>query len=107
MFYEGFVRLGKGLPILQSTHLGWIVMGNIPSHYSHCSNQDNRNITSNNAQIVPDNLELDNLLTRFWSTEDFPRSKILSLGDQLPEEIFSSSVKRLPNGPFQIDWQCY
>lgn len=35
---EGFRRLGKGLPILINTHLGWTVSGNIetqisPRHY--------------------------------------------------------------------------
>lgn len=73
------IMLGPGLPILQSTVLGWIVSGPLP-----------RNIVTNNKKIC--NIAINDLnfdLERFWNIEEIRDKPELSL----EEKTFISTTK--------------
>ncbi|XP_072377831.1 uncharacterized protein [Diabrotica undecimpunctata] len=46
---DGFIRLGKNLPILQNTHLGYVIFGTIPPHVFHRSS--NLAISQSNVSL--------------------------------------------------------
>ena len=63
----GQITLGNGLPMLQKTHLGWVISGSL--------NIINLNSSSCNLNIN-NNLKLEQQLERFWNIEEcLPASK--------------------------------
>ncbi|XP_072389402.1 uncharacterized protein [Diabrotica undecimpunctata] len=97
----GLIKLGPNLPILQNTHLGYIVGGNIPyARYAH-SHYSNISLHAQTA-------DLDSLLKKFWEIEETKplssiQSKTLTPSEQRAEDIFKSSLTILHSGRFQVD----
>ncbi|KAJ8937746.1 hypothetical protein NQ318_009156, partial [Aromia moschata] len=65
LYYEiisdGVIKLGKNLPILQNTYLGWIVAGEIPEHIvSHTSTFISM---QSDVSLFTHTLDLDNIVT--------------------------------------------
>ncbi|XP_072400892.1 uncharacterized protein [Diabrotica undecimpunctata] len=89
----GTIHLGKHLPVLQKTVLGWIISG--PLGLSK--------LTSNNSKChftkVTD-LELQ--VARFWELDTIPDNKQLSNEEQQVEEHFINTVQRDTSGRFIV-----
>lgn len=97
VFYEllspGQIKLGKNLPILQSTKLGWLVTGSVFSNkfQGECCmlsmNQD----------------ELSAKLEKFWSLEEVQLSNVkLTKEEQFCEDHFKENFKRDETGRFTV-----
>ncbi|XP_072395156.1 uncharacterized protein [Diabrotica undecimpunctata] len=110
----GLIKLGPNLPILQNTHLGYIVGGNIPySRYTMLGS--NATPSTNNAHSHYSNIslhvqtaDLDSLLKNFWEIEETKpltsiHVKTLTPSEQRAEDIFKSSLTILPSGRFKVD----
>ncbi|XP_072398237.1 uncharacterized protein [Diabrotica undecimpunctata] len=110
----GLIKLGPNLPIIQNTHLGYIVGGNIPySRYTMLGS--NATPSTNNAHSHYSNIslhvqtaDLDSLLKNFWEIEETKpltsiHVKTLTSSEQRAEDIFKSSLTILPSGRFQVD----
>ncbi|XP_072375501.1 uncharacterized protein [Diabrotica undecimpunctata] len=87
---DGKINLGKGLPSLQNTKLGWIVNGAVPYETTHAVCHFTRTIAE------------DEQLKLFWeidSTKDpIPPSK----DDICCEQIFETTTTRSENGHFIV-----
>ena len=100
------VSLGKNRPVLQDTHLGWIVAGKIPQIYAvanTCAIQKTRNQNISLITTFQSDHQLDNLLTKFWNIEELSEPIIQSKEDELVDTIFKSTTKILDNGRFQVN----
>lgn len=104
---EGIYKLGKNLPVLQNTKLGWVIAGNAPiSSYQRDFQNCNRTAHSSVSMFVnttdqPSSLET--LVEKFWALEEVPQTKIRSEEEQRAEEIFLSTTQILENGRYQVD----
>lgn len=109
-------RLGRNLPVLQNTHLGWVIAGNFPittPPRNRNSSQLNVNSSFLQPRNAPDTVSmlvhssedssLDKLLPRFWNIEEISEKSVLPIEDELAESIFSSTTKILANNSFQVD----
>lgn len=105
------LHLGKGMPVLQKTHLGWILFGSIPTAQFNVKNSLSfftRTSSSNdNACITETQVEnTDALLTRFWELEEISNLPILTPEHELAETIFQNSFKILDDaddGKIQVN----
>ncbi|XP_050315358.1 uncharacterized protein LOC126749716 [Anthonomus grandis grandis] len=93
LIHIGQIKLGRGLPILQKTHFGWIISGPLQTNLSSslCSKTQCFFTTS-----------IDNQLTKFWEVEEFPKTKYLSPEETFCEEHFSQHTSRAPDGKFVV-----
>ncbi|XP_050294291.1 uncharacterized protein LOC126734638 [Anthonomus grandis grandis] len=93
LIHIGQIKLGRGLPVLQKTHFGWIISGPLQTNLSSslCSKTQCFFTTS-----------IDNQLTKFWEVEEFPKTKYLSPEETFCEEHFSQHISRAPNGKFVV-----
>lgn len=87
---SNIIRLGSKKPVLQESKLGWLVGGPI------LNSQSNNKINCNFSQEIKDSLE------KFWSIDDLPQTKTLSVEEQLCENHFANTFNRLPNGRFSV-----
>nr|CAH7754435.1 unnamed protein product [Callosobruchus chinensis] len=93
-FYEllciGQIRLGKNLPTLQKTVLGWVLSSPIP--FVQPLQQTTCHLTTNQ--------EIHHLLTKFWEIEEPLVTKNLQFSseEQICEDIFQASTKRASDG---------
>lgn len=106
LFYEliipGHYRLGKGLPILVNTCLGWILSGVLPESYlKQSQSQTTHSFLS--IDNYPLNDPLESLLTKFWSQEEVNDTPTKSAENELAEESFAKTTKILQNGRYQIN----
>nr|CAH7760091.1 unnamed protein product [Callosobruchus chinensis] len=91
----GQIRLGKNLPTLQKTVLGWTLSGPIAAqvidHYHTSCN-------------VTTNQEIHNLLSKFWETEEpiVTNNFQFSSEEQTCEEIFRATTRRDKDGRFIV-----
>ncbi|XP_072398174.1 uncharacterized protein [Diabrotica undecimpunctata] len=110
----GLIKLGPNLPILQNTHLGYIVGGNIPySRYTMLGSnaipsKNNAHSHYSNISLHVQTADLDSLLKNFWEIEETKpltsiHAKTLTPSEQRAEDIFKSSLTILPSGRFQVD----
>nr|CAH7735347.1 unnamed protein product [Callosobruchus chinensis] len=97
-FYEllciGQIRLGKNLPTLQKTVLGWVLSGPIP--FVQPLQQTTCHLTTNQ--------EIHHLLTKFWEIEEPLVTKDLQFSseEQICEDIFQATTKRASDGRFIV-----
>ncbi|CAH2017105.1 unnamed protein product [Acanthoscelides obtectus] len=91
----GQIRLGKNLPILQKTVLGWVLSGPIPVHNGNFK-QTSCNLTTSQ--------EIHNLLTKFWEVEEpiITKNLHLSSEEQICEDIFQITTRRDESGRFIV-----
>ncbi|GJQ83979.1 hypothetical protein Trydic_g5713 [Trypoxylus dichotomus] len=87
---DGHIELGKNLPMLQKTRLGWIISGPMPMASS-----------SNFPCTLCSFNELNDQLSKFWSIEEFPTSQH-SAEEQLCEDLFNSTTRRSIEGRFIV-----
>ncbi|KAJ8974051.1 hypothetical protein NQ317_016289 [Molorchus minor] len=105
MYYDittqGMIRLGKNLPNLQNTLLGWIIAGKLPANLtSHVSAFVD---PQTDISLFTHTSDLDNLLTKFWSVEEILDEPVLSSDDLLAEDIFKTTTRILENGSYQVN----
>ena len=88
----GQIKLGPGLPVLQNTSLGWIVIGR------YCQSKDsfNSKIFHINTSIG-DGSNIDSIVRKFWELEELPTesTQIYSEEHEKCENEFKTSVRRL------------
>lgn len=112
---SGIVKLGNKLPVLQESHLGWVIAGVVPkqytvSNYSH-SKFDSHNEIENDGENMSYSFlstsKVEKFLKKFWDIEETPEKPsqklILSEDEQLAEKIFTTTTKILENGRFQVN----
>ncbi|GJQ87162.1 hypothetical protein Trydic_g8746 [Trypoxylus dichotomus] len=87
---DGHIELGKNLPMLQKTRLGWIISGPMPMASS-----------SNSPCTLCSFNELNDQLSKFWSIEEFPTPQH-SAEEQLCEDLFNSTTRRSIEGRFIV-----
>ena len=92
----GQVQLGKGLPIMHKTLLGWVIAGNL----NFKQMQSNTSISFLNIQH--NNLQLDEQLTKFWQLEEVNCESPLSINDKYCESHFLENTRRDENGRFIV-----
>lgn len=116
----GVQRLGKNMPVLQNTRLGWVIAGRVPAS---CLKQDNCLYSSDElvsthsvssfshvSLHVNASLEssLEKTIEKFWKMEDIPEFQESSFSNLTPEEkkaekIFLETTKILSDGSYQVD----
>ncbi|XP_072400607.1 uncharacterized protein [Diabrotica undecimpunctata] len=87
----GQIKLGRNLPILQKTKLGWLISGPIHTKTNtytslHCS------VTNN----------LDTQLSKFWEIEEYPKTEFLSDEENYCEQHFKENVTQDADGRFIV-----
>lgn len=100
------VDLGKNLPILQNTHLGYVVSGSVPNKVLSKSNLKNSNVSffiQGSSELDNSNDDLNQLLPKFWQLEEVEINSKLSVEDIQCEKIFTDTTKVLENGQFQVN----
>lgn len=107
LILSDIVRLGPGLPVLQSTKLGWLVCGSAPVASNNSQNSNNAFISENfmnvNLFCQSTDLNVDKIIPKFWQLEEVTSQKFISADDKLCEKIFLESHRRLEDGSFQVD----
>ncbi|XP_023311029.1 uncharacterized protein LOC111691852 [Anoplophora glabripennis] len=96
----GQIRLGKGLPIIQKTKLGWIISGTVPPTQSSLTKQTricNLSVEQN------DNLNLQDQLEKFWRIENVQNHHILSKEERVCEDIFVKTTEQNGDGRFIVN----
>ncbi|KAG7307103.1 hypothetical protein JYU34_007243 [Plutella xylostella] len=102
VFYELMspkqIKSRPGMPILQESKLGWIVVG--PLTLNNCNLKHNgtqNKIHSNFTKEIHENL------TKFWALEEVQSIKQpLCANDEFCEQHFTNTTKRLDNGRFSV-----
>lgn len=113
------VKIGKGLPVLQKSKLGWLVGGSVPMSFDIRRNNnliaikgDNQNWNNEIVESCSVNVNLfchntpvdiNELIPRFWQMEEIIMEKFLSPDAKLCEKLFLESTIRLEDGKFQVD----
>ncbi|XP_055591487.1 uncharacterized protein LOC129743477 [Uranotaenia lowii] len=86
------IPLGRGLPMLIDSVFGWLVTGAV-------EHQDSSpHIVCNTASTV----NLDELLTRFWSCEEIGSPNTFSPEEQRCEEQFVRTIQRGSDGRYTV-----
>lgn len=88
---EGNIKLGKGMPTLQNTYLGWVISGNF-------QNDMTLNSVCNFAKIIPE----DEQLKKFWEVENIQSEVIMSKDDTECEKQFYDHTYRNIQGQFIV-----
>ncbi|XP_072380763.1 uncharacterized protein [Diabrotica undecimpunctata] len=104
---DGLIRLGKGLPVLQNTHLGYIMFGSLPSYALHKGIYHSQlSPTQSNVslfvQSTSEEDKLDNTIRQFFEVEEVTPSVKISSFQDLAEQIFTETTQILPSGRFQV-----
>lgn len=100
VYYELIVpeikTLGDNTPILQNTHLGWVIGGPISRNDSNC-------FLNSNISLFSKISDLNEFIPKFWRVEEIPHKHFLSPDDKIADKIFSETTKVLDNGSFQVN----
>ncbi|XP_072392114.1 uncharacterized protein [Diabrotica undecimpunctata] len=104
---DGLIRLGKGLPVLQNTHLGYIMFGSLPPYALHKGiYRSQLSPTQSNVslfvQSTSEEDKLDNIIRQFFEVEEVTPSVKISSSEDLAEQIFTETTQILPSGRFQV-----
>ncbi|XP_072392243.1 uncharacterized protein [Diabrotica undecimpunctata] len=104
---DGLIRLGKGLPVLQNTHLGYIMFGSLPPYALHKGiYRSQLSPTHSNVslfvQSTSEEDKLDNIIRQFFEVEEVTPSVKISSSEDLAEQIFTETTQILPSGRFQV-----
>ena len=86
----GQLKLGRGLPVLQKTKLGWIIAGDLSN-------------VSGSRRGICSLSRLDTQIEKFWHIEEsLSHHPILSLEEARCEELFKKEVTKDVNGKFIV-----
>ncbi|KAL0839000.1 hypothetical protein ABMA28_016997 [Loxostege sticticalis] len=93
---DGVIKGPPGLPIAQNTHLGWILTGNAEVG-------DEGKTSSSNIITLHLNVELDNMLRKFWEIEDIASERHSQNSEQSKaEKIYEETVTRGADGRYTV-----
>ncbi|XP_050301507.1 uncharacterized protein LOC126739751 [Anthonomus grandis grandis] len=87
----GQINIGYPSPVLQNTHLGWVVAGGFQP--------------SNNAKIrcnFSKNVDIQEQLSKFWEVEEIEIKKIFSAEEQACEDNFVTNVYTNNDGRYVV-----
>ncbi|XP_050313689.1 uncharacterized protein LOC126748481 [Anthonomus grandis grandis] len=104
-------HLGKNLPVLINTYLGWVIAGHAPILYGQHSVSKSlvtcasvHTVTLESVSMLTfETPSLDSIMEKFWKIEELPQKVHHSEDDILTEEIFVSTTKVLPSGRYQVN----
>lgn len=100
---EGFKRLGRNLPVLINTHLGWTVSGNLETQLSpHQYESADTFFLRNNEDFTDSEHTTNELLERFWAVEEVNIKPEESEDEVLAEQLFSATTRRTAEGRFEV-----
>lgn len=91
LLLQGQICLGKNLPLLQNTKLGWIVAGSVGGNFVQ------NNIISNFSEQI-----LENKVERFWFQEELPYKENKYTQENEVESHFNSTVSKDTEGNFEV-----
>jgi hypothetical protein len=92
--------MGPHNPKLRKTKLGWLISGPV---YTKDNTKINQNkINCNHAIITKTQENIENMLTKFWETEEVPNKPVLNQYSKECEKHFLTHTKRLENGRFCV-----
>jgi len=94
---SGRIRLGKNMPTLQKTLLGWIVSCNYQFDSTKFSLLSTLLEQSQDKQV-----HLEKPVSKFWEIEEVPQNMPLSEEQRLCERHYTDTTVRLPNGRFCV-----
>ncbi|CAG9136732.1 unnamed protein product [Plutella xylostella] len=102
VFYELMspkqIKSRPGMPILQESKLGWIVVG--PLTLNNCNLKHNGTQNKIHCNFTK---EIHENLTKFWALEEVQSIKQpLCANDEFCEQHFTNTTKRLDNGRFSV-----
>lgn len=92
------ISLGKNMPILSETKLGWLVSGNVPT-------QNNKNMESNNHTVhchFLNDFKVQGQLDRFFELESVPSPRKTTKEEEECEKFFVRTTSRQPDGRFVV-----
>lgn len=96
LFCQQQINLGKRMPVLQETKLGWIISGEVK-----CNLIMNKNKICNLA--LEQNNELIKGVEKFWSIEEFSNNKKIHSAEEIAcENNFINTTRRNINGRFIV-----
>ncbi|XP_058456726.1 uncharacterized protein LOC131434098 [Malaya genurostris] len=90
---EGRVRLGKSIPTLIDTQLGWIVSGPAPA---------GKKKLEHTCQVNVSNDDLNQTLTRFWELETCQEASPLTAAEHAVETHFDRTFTRNKHGRYTV-----
>lgn len=96
------ITLGVNLPVLEKTHLGWVIAGNVPTYMLACQSSSKKK-NKQNISLFAQTVNIDELIQNFWAIEEIPKKSLLTPDEELASNIFSNTTKILKNGSFQIN----
>ncbi|XP_045477941.1 uncharacterized protein LOC123683085 [Harmonia axyridis] len=107
---DGIIKLGPGRPLLQNSHLGYLIAGKVPqsAHMSRATHlalaQFSQNSIESSKSIVNQEDSLNNILTEFCEIEEISNQSehILSSAEENAERIVKNKTIRLPS---DLWWQ--
>lgn len=99
----GLIRLGDELPVLQNTHLGWVIGGVLPENFlSHFISTHSDFYPMKPLSLFIHSNDIDMLLQKFWTVESVKTDSTLSTEDAMSEQVFKSTTI-LKNEIFQVN----
>lgn len=96
---EDKISLGSGLPILQSTRLGWVIAG--PVERITWQSGKSKKCRFEVCNLVS-NIRVQEQLEKFWEIEECSKDKHITEEENLCEEIFMNTTERGDDGKFIV-----
>ncbi|XP_041449058.1 uncharacterized protein LOC121404136 [Drosophila obscura] len=102
LFFEllcvGQIQLAPGLPLLQKTHLGWIISGG-----GHSALNNSSFIATQSSDDINHSTRLDELVRQFWEVEHIFEPIVRATKEELHcEDHFVKHHTRLPSGEYSV-----
>lgn len=93
---DGKRHLGKNMPVLQNTQLGWVIAGNF--------SVGTRENSSLSHLLIDSEESVDKLVQRFWQIEEVGDNKrlLLSKNEKYCEDYFKRTTERDETGRFIV-----
>lgn len=83
IIFPGLLRLGKNMPTLQYNQLGWIVGGQ-----ATIRDPPVNQTTVVSVALFTSSPDINDIISRFWTLEEYSITKILTPNDKMCELIF-------------------
>lgn len=100
LLLKGKIELGNGQPVLQETLFGWVIAGPLKIPHVPSSERYRCHLTSNISADFPD---LQETVSKFWSLEELPKQRILSISERQCEKYYVDSLTRSIDGRYEVD----
>ena len=97
-------RLGRGMPTMLNTHLGWVLGANFTHPSPRNTTHSNLSVsTPSSVSLFVQSEQSDPLseqVSKFWALEELPTKVPLPLEDEKVERLFCETSTRLEDGSF-------